>query len=215
MNQNSLTTKWQQSFSSMPLVAILRGITPDECLAVADVIFSHGFEILEVPLNSPDPYTSIAKLIDRYPNKFIGAGTVTSVESLETCVSVGCELIVTPNFNPSIASAIKQHELIYYPGVATPSEAFMAIEAGAHGLKLFPAELISPKIVKAMRAVLPQSIKLIPVGGITPTNMDEYLVAGASGFGLGSALYQSGKSVADIGIAAQSFVKAINLTNQV
>ena len=210
MTKQSLSEKWQKAFSTLPLIAILRGIKPDECIEVAGAIFDQGFEILEVPLNSPDPFASISTLCKAFPDRLIGAGTVTSAEAVVSCVDVGCELIIAPNFNSHVACVAKEHKLIYCPGVATPSEAFMALEAGADSLKLFPAELISPSIVKALRAVLPLETTLIPVGGITPDNMAEYQRAGANGFGIGSALYKPGKSIADILRSASDFASEIN-----
>ncbi|MFT5111099.1 MAG: 2-dehydro-3-deoxyphosphogalactonate aldolase [Parasphingorhabdus sp.] len=206
-NQN-LNQQWQQCFQDLPLIAILRGIQPGECLEIAKAIFDAGFRILEVPLNSPQPLESIALLAEKFPTQFIGAGTVTTVGAVDSCAQSGCKLVVTPNFNPKIAERVKQHDMIYYPGIATPSEAFMALEAGADGLKLFPAELISPAVAKALRAVLPLTTQLIPVGGITPDNMADYIAAGTNGFGIGSALYKPGKSVQDIRDSAQAFVTA-------
>ena len=197
---------WRQTFRAVPLIAILRGVSPKECIEVAQALFDEGFEVLEVPLNSPDPYESIGLLTAAFPEKFIGAGTVLSVDQVARCVDVNCKLIVTPNFNPAVAREVKDADMIYCPGVATPTEAFMAIEAGAHGLKLFPAELVKPSVVKAMRAVLPQSTDLIPVGGIAPGNMGDFIDAGANGFGIGSALYKPGKTLSTIRESARLFL---------
>ena len=139
----------------------------------------------------------------------IGAGTVLCREDVATSVEAGCELIIAPNFDPDVASACVEHKVIYCPGVATPTEAFNAIKAGAHGLKLFPAESITPTIVKALRAVIPPSITMLPVGGITPENLGEFYAAGASGFGIGSALYRPGKSIEAISQDARTFVEAL------
>jgi 2-dehydro-3-deoxyphosphogalactonate aldolase len=201
-----LNSAWQSAFDEMPLIAILRGIQPDECVEIAGAIFDAGFRILEVPLNSPNPFDSIASLTKMFPEHFIGAGTVTTVEAVESCAAAGCRLIVTPNFNSKIASAVKAHNIMYFPGVATPSEAFAALEAGADGLKLFPGEMITPTVVKAMRAVLPATTSVIPVGGVTATNMADYVAAGANGFGIGSALYRPAKSIEEIRASAKIFV---------
>ena len=200
--------QWKQALTELPLIAILRGVQPQQCLDVADVLFDEGFRILEVPLNSPQPFDSISQITKAFPDQFTGAGTVTTLSGVEGCVSTGCRLIVTPNFNPAIAARVFDTGMIYCPGVATPSEAFAALEAGAHGLKLFPAELVGANVVKAIRAVLPPETSLIPVGGINPSNMAEFVAAGANGFGIGSALYKPGKSLDDIRMSARDFVSA-------
>ena len=205
---NDLRKQWQETFATLPLIAILRGIQTHECEEIAQSIFASGLGILEIPLNSPAPFNSISLLTRKFPDKFVGAGTVTSIEAVEACIEADCKLIVTPNFNPDVARAVSHHDVIYCPGVATPSEAFAAIDAGADGLKLFPAEMITPNIVKALRAVLPADVPLIPVGGITPNNMSDYVSAGADGFGIGSALYKPGKASQDIHASSKLFVEA-------
>ena len=193
----------------LPLVAILRGITPAEILSIGRVLVDAGFAILEVPLNSPDPFASIAKLVEHFGDDIlIGAGTMRTADDLDHLLDAGGRLMVTPHGDPALIRAAKQRGLLTLPGIATPSEAFAAMAAGADGLKLFPAELIAPKIVKAMRAVLPKDIQLFPVGGIEPQSMAAYRAAGANGFGLGSALYKPGMDAAAVADRAHAFVQA-------
>lgn len=197
-----------QALTQLPLIAILRGLTPAEAPAIGQALVDSGFAIIEVPLNSPKPLHSIAVLTAQFPHKLIGAGTVLNAQQVKDVHAAGGRLVVAPNFNPAVVAQALALNMVVLPGVATPTEAFAAIDAGAHGLKLFPAEMISPATVKAMRAVLPKDAALMPVGGITPDNMAAYRTAGASGFGLGSALYAPGRSAEQVRLAAQNFVNA-------
>ena len=197
---------WATVFNKMPLIAILRGVTPDECISVAECLFDEGIEILEIPLNSPDPLTSISYLTNRFPERYIGAGTVLTASQVEHCQSVGCKLVVAPNIDPEVARLAKSAGMVYCPGIATPSEAFSALNLGADALKLFPGELITPSVVKAMRAVLPTDARVVPVGGVGVDNMADYLEVGANGFGIGSALYKPGKSIPEIRQSARAFI---------
>lgn len=192
----------------LPLVAILRGLTPAEAPAVGDAIVEAGFRLLEVPLNSPDPLASIALLRARFPDALVGAGTVLSVQQVREVHGAGGQLIVAPNFNAEVIAEAARLGLVSLPGVMTPTEAFGALAAGATGLKLFPAELASPAVVKALLAVLPKGTPLMPVGGISPHNMAAWHAAGAAGFGIGSALYKPGKGASSVREAAQEFVAA-------
>lgn len=202
--------EWKTGFAACPLVAILRGVQPDEVEGIADRLIKAGFALIEVPLNSPQPYDSISRLAQRFGDRaVIGAGTVLHPDQVAQVEAAGGRLIIAPNFNPSVAEASEQRGLIYGPGIGTVSEAFAALEAGAAFLKLFPAEMISPAAVKAMRAVLPSDANLLPVGGISPDNMDVYRQAGADGFGLGSALYKAGLSADDVAVRAQKFISAL------
>ena len=194
--------------AQLPLIAILRGLTPAEAPAMGEALVSSGFAIIEVPLNSPEPLHSIAGLTQLFPQTLIGAGTVLNAQQVKDVHAAGGRLVVAPNFNPAVVAQALALNMVVLPGVATPTEAFAALDAGAHGLKLFPAEMISPATVKALRAVLPKAAALMPVGGITPDNMAAYRTAGASGFGLGSALYAPGKSAEQVRWAAQKFVNA-------
>ncbi len=197
-----------QAMAQLPLIAILRGLTPAEAPAIGETLVSSGFAIIEVPLNSPDPLHSITALTRQFPQALIGAGTVLNAQQVQDVHGAGGRLVVAPNFNPAVVAQALALNMVVLPGVATPTEAFAALDAGAHGLKLFPAEMITPATVKALRAVLPKSAALMPVGGITPVNMTAYRTAGASGFGLGSALYAPGRSPAQVQEMAQAFVRA-------
>jgi 2-dehydro-3-deoxyphosphogalactonate aldolase len=193
---------------TLPLVAILRGLRPDEAVAVGTALVSTGWQLIEVPLNSPQPLDSIAAMAAALPNALIGAGTVLTVADVRNVHAAGGQLIVSPNFNPEVVRETVRLGMVSLPGVITPSEAFAALEAGASGLKLFPAEQISPAVVKALRAVLSASTLLLPVGGIGLHNMGEWRAAGASGFGIGSALYKPGMSAAEVKVNAIEFIAA-------
>lgn len=199
------------AMAQLPLIAILRGLTRQEAPAIGQALVASGFAIIEVPLNSPEPLHSIAALAELFPHTLIGAGTVLNAQQVKAVHAAGGRLVVAPNFNPAVVAQALALDMVVLPGVATPTEAFAALDAGAHGLKLFPAEMISPATVKALRAVLPQSAALMPVGGITPDNMAAYRAAGASGFGLGSALYAPGRSAQEVQLQAQAFVRAFRI----
>ena len=197
-----------KAMAQLPLIAILRGLTPAEAPAIGQALADSGFSIIEVPLNSPEPLQSITTLSALYPHKLIGAGTVLNAQQVKDIHAAGGRLVVAPNFNPVVVAQALALNMVVLPGVVTPSEAFAALDAGAHGLKLFPAEMVSPATVKALRAVLPAHAALMPVGGITPNNMPAYKNAGANGFGLGSALYAPGRPAADVQAKAAEFVRA-------
>ena len=198
--------KLAHALQTVPLVAILRGIKPAEALAVGQALLSTGWTLIEVPLNSPQPLDSIAALASAFPQALIGAGTVLSVDDVHDVHAAGGQLIVSPNFNPAVVREAVRLGLVCLPGVMTASEAFAALEAGATGLKIFPAEMITPPVVKALRAVLPPGTVVMPVGGITPNNMRPYLAAGADGFGIGSALYKPGMPAAEVAENAMTFI---------
>lgn len=196
-------------FTDMPLIAILRGIAPAEVVHVGRTLVEAGFRLIEVPLNSPDPIESIRRLAaDLGDRATVGGGTVLSCDDVSQVAGAGGSLVVSPNANGTVIAAARVAGMFGGPGVATPTEAFAAIEAGADFLKLFPAEQIAPAVLKAWRAVLPVAMPLVPVGGITPESMRAYRAAGAAGFGLGSALYRPGMTPADIRLAAESFITA-------
>lgn len=200
--------KFEQCVERMPLFAVLRGIQPDEVQDVGAALVDAGITILEVTLNSPDPFSSIEKLANNFRDAaLVGAGTVTTPEDVARVHEAGGEIIISPNMDVEVIAASKQRRLLSLPGCFTPSEAFTALQAGADGLKLFPAELISPKALKAMRAVLPKATKIFVVGGVSADNMHEYVTVGASGFGAGSSLYKPGKSTADIAADAREIAK--------
>lgn len=195
--------------SPLPLVAILRGLTPDEALPVGQALVDAGFRIIEVPLNSPDACESIRRLARAFgATVLIGAGTVLSVEAVAEVAAAGGRLIVMPHADTAVIRAARAAGLACAPGVATPTEAFAALAAGADALKLFPAEQLGPAVLKAWRAVLPAGVPCLPVGGITPDNMAPWRAAGANGFGLGSALYRPGQDPAEVGAQARAFAEA-------
>lgn len=193
-----------------PLVAILRGISPAEVDAVGDALVEAGILVIEVPLNSPDPLASIARLARRHgAATLIGAGTVLSPAAVADVASAGGRLIVMPHADVEVIRAAKAAGLTCVPGVATPTEAFAALAAGADALKLFPGEAMPPPIVKAWRAVIPPDVRLIPTGGVSASNVGAYLAAGAGGFGIGSALYKPGATAAAVADGARALVAAV------
>ena len=204
--------KLGKALMSVPLVAILRGLRPAEALPVGRALLSTGWTLIEIPLNSPQPLDSITAMANAFPHSLIGAGTVLTAADVRDVHAAGGQLIVSPNFNPEVVREAVRLGLVCLPGVMTVSEAFAALAAGATGLKLFPAEMITPGVVKAMRAVLPANTLVFPVGGITPQNMKPYLAAGANGFGIGSALYRPGSPAADVTENAMKFIASCSGT---
>ncbi|EZP55580.1 MULTISPECIES: 2-dehydro-3-deoxy-6-phosphogalactonate aldolase [Sphingomonas] len=201
--------RFAAAFAACPLVAILRGLTPAECEGVGDALVDAGFTLLEVPLNSPDPLVSIAAMAKRYAGRaMVGAGTVLTPQAVADVAQAGGELIISPNTDTEVIRASVARGLVSLPGYYTPSEGFAALAAGAHALKLFPADGAGPGFLKAQRAVLPKTTRVLAVGGIAPDTMAPWRAAGADGFGLGSNLYRAGKSVADVARDAAAFVTA-------
>ena len=195
-----------------PLVAIIRGVTPKDAEATARAILEAGIRIIEVPLNSPDPLKSISILAERFGDvALIGAGTVLTAQQVGEVQEAGGALVVSPNVNPVVIRATAAAGLVSCPGYFTPSEAFSALDAGATGLKLFPAEGASPAFLKGQRAVLPKDVPVLAVGGISPTNMRPWLDAGANGFGLGSGLYKPGQSADETADKARAYVEGAKL----
>jgi 2-dehydro-3-deoxyphosphogalactonate aldolase len=193
-----------------PLVAIIRGVTPGEAEAIGEAIFEAGIRIIEVPLNSPDPFASIERLARRFgESALIGAGTVLDSADVARVSGAGGRVIVSPNTFEPVIEAAARAGLVSLPGFFTPSEAFTALRAGATGLKLFPAEGAAPSVVKAQRAVLPRDVPLLVVGGISPGNMQPWLDAGAQGFGLGSGLYRPGQSAEETAAKARAYVDGL------
>jgi 2-dehydro-3-deoxyphosphogalactonate aldolase len=204
-----MSTRLAAAMAELPLVAILRGVKPHEAVGIGETLAAQGFTMIEVPLNSPEPLASIEALRKALPDAvLVGAGTVTNTLDVAAVKAAGGELIVMPHADIRVIEAAKAVGMIALPGDATPTEGFAALAAGADGLKLFPAELITPAVLKAMLAVLPKGTLTLPVGGVTPEGMRPYLDAGAKGFGLGSALYKPGMSAADVGQKAALFVAA-------
>ncbi|MDF1792285.1 MAG: 2-dehydro-3-deoxy-6-phosphogalactonate aldolase [Thalassobaculaceae bacterium] len=189
-----------------PLVAILRGVGPDDVVGIAEALDAAGFAIVEVPLNSPRPIESIARLAAAVGDRIlVGAGTVIEPDSVDEVVTAGGRLIVMPHADGAVVARAKALGAIAIPGFATPGEAFAMLRAGADALKLFPAEAAPPKVLKALRAVLPREVPILPVGGIAPDTMAAYVAAGASGFGLGSALYKPGDDAPTVAKNAEQF----------
>ena len=193
-----------------PLVAILRGVRPEEVEAIGDVLLDAGFAIIEVPLNSPDPIESIRRLAARCGDRaLVGAGTVLDPADCARIAAAGGRLVVTPHADPEVVRAAKAAGLLAVPGFMTPGEAFALLRAGADGLKLFPAEAASPAVVKALLAVLPAGTAILPVGGIEAGNMGPWRAAGAAGFGIGSAIYKPGDSAATVADKARRLMEAL------
>ena len=197
-----------QALAQLPLVAILRGLAPGDALAIGAALAGEGWALIEVPLNSPQPLRSIERLAAAQPAALVGAGTVLTPQQVREVHAAGGRLVVSPNFDAAVVAESVRLGMVSLPGVATASEAFAALAAGADAVKLFPAELITPPVVKALRAVLSADTVLLPVGGITPANMAAYRAAGANGFGLGSALYKPGMDAATVARNAREFIAA-------
>ena len=199
----------KDALTDLPLVAILRGIKPDEVVSLGTALIEAGFKLIEVPLNSPDPIHSIERLQAAFGEQaIIGAGTVMTAVQARAVLATGAQLVVMPHGDAKVIRATKELGGISMPGVATPTEAFEAIAAGADGLKLFPAEGIPPKVVKAWTSVIPETTPLFAVGGITPDTMADYLTAGVTGFGIGGSLYKPGANADEVGEKARAFVSA-------
>ena len=205
----SRTIRLAAAMASLPLVAILRGLRPHEAENIGLALEAAGFALIEVPLNSSQPFDSIAALRRVLkPGTLVGAGTVTRIEDVERLHAIGADLVVMPHADVAVIRAAKAAGMLGVPGVATPTEAFAALAAGADALKLFPAELVTHGVMKAMRAVLPADVPLLPVGGITPASLAPWRAAGAKGFGLGSALYSPGLECGAVAANAADFVRA-------
>jgi len=187
----------------LPLVAILRGVRPDEAVAIGRALLDAGWRLIEVPINSPEPLRSIEALVQALPEALVGAGTVLTPAAVRDVHAAGGRMIVAPNFDAAVVRESVRLGMVSLPGVMSPTEVFAALAAGAAALKLFPAEAIAPAVVKALRAVLDPTVRVLPVGGITPTNIADYRAAGASGFGIGSSLYKPGMTVAQVAVQAR------------
>jgi 2-dehydro-3-deoxyphosphogalactonate aldolase len=207
----SASELFDRYFRQCPLIGIIRGVTADQALATARALYAGGIRIIEVPLNSPDPLKSISSLADALgDDALVGAGTVLTVDDVERVKQARGQLVVSPNMNPEVIGATVAAGMVSCPGIFTPTEAFAALRAGATVIKLFPAEAASPKVVKAMRAVLPKDSTLLIVGGVTPESMRGWLDAGANGFGLGGGLYKPGQSPEETLQKARAYVAALS-----
>lgn len=196
---------------SRPLIAILRGVTPDEAPAITEMLIDAGIDRIEVPLNSPEPVESIARLARAFGQVAeIGAGTVLTTEEVRAVHDAGGRLIVSPNCDAAVIRETKTLNMASYPGVLTPTECFAALAAGADGLKVFPSFLMGTEGLRAIRAVLPPGTDVFMVGGVGPENFSEWTAAGASGFGIGSSLFKPGRSAAEVGTRARDMVAAFD-----
>lgn len=193
------------------LIAILRGVKPSEVISIAQVLMESGIYRIEVPLNSPDPFSSIEKLVTQFGNDAeIGAGTVLTVDAVQRLAAIGARMVVSPNCNPSVIRATKLAGMSSYPGVMTPTECFTALEAGADGLKFFPSNVLGPTGIAAIKSVLPQGTRLYAVGGVDAGNFSSWLNAGVSGFGIGSSLYKPGWSAEQVRVRSLEITSAYN-----
>ncbi len=203
-----MDNQFRHIFKTTGLIGIFRGITPTEAVEVVGSAIDSGLSIVEVPLNSPSPLESIKRLSSAFAGKaIVGAGTVTTIAEVEAVAQAGGQLIVTPYARIDVVKRAKELGLYVTPGALTPTEIAAMHDAGADAVKIFPAELMAPSVLKGLKAVLPKDLPLLPVGGITLENMQAYMAAGAAGFGLGSALYKAGDSADDVGAHAKAFIK--------
>ena len=210
MNADDPVESYDAHFAEMPIIAILRGIKPDEAVAIGEALVEAGVRILEVPLNSPEPFDSIERLVQAVGGRAsVGAGTVLSVEDVDRVEQAGGRIVVSPNCDVAVIQRTREHGLVSLPGCLTPTEAFAALKAGAHAVKLFPGELVGPPVAKAMAAVLPKSTRLIIVGGVSADTVGHWRGAPVHGFGIGSSLYKPGRSAAEVGEQARAFVQAV------
>ena len=206
----SAVDDFRRYFADCPLVAIIRGVTPGEAEAIAGALYEGGIRIIEVPLNSPQPLDSIRVIAGAFGDKaMVGAGTVLDPGDVARVKHAGGRLVVSPNTNAAVIEATVAAGLVSSPGYFTPSEAFAAIRAGAHSIKLFPAEAASPAVVKSQKAVLPKDLPLIVVGGVTPESVGGWIEAGADGFGLGGGLYKPGQDARTTLDKARAYVAAV------
>ena len=208
-----MTTAILDRLDALPLVAILRGLTPEEAVGVGEALLDAGFTCLEVPLNSPRPLESIRLLREALGDRaVVGAGTVLTPEAVRDVIEAKGQIIISPNADADVIRETVAVGALSMPGVFTATEAFAALKAGAQVLKLFPSEIAGPAGLKALRAVLPSDQRLYAVGGVTPDNLASWRAAGASGFGIGGALFKPGMTAADVGERARAFVSAWNAT---
>jgi len=207
-----LNTKLERLLAEMPLIAILRHIRPDEAVAVGQALYNAGIRVMEVPLNSPEPYESIKRMREAFgETAVVGAGTVTELEQLDALAAVNCEIVVTPNTNPEIISTSIAKGMVPMPGFATPTEAFSAYAAGARYLKLFPASVYGTSFINAISAVLPKDVKMLAVGGVGASNAKIMFDAGVKGLGVGTEIYRAGDSADDAYNKGLKLVDAVRL----
>ena len=211
----NLPDRFRAQLDALPLLAILRGLRPEDAVAVGTILVEEGIRLLEVPMNSPDPLESVRRMRRALGDEaLVGVGTLIDRDRLEEVIAAGAQVVVTPHFDPSLVAATRAKGLVSLPGVLSPTEAFAALAAGAHALKLFPAEACPPPMVHAIRAVLPPETILLPVGGIREESMAPYFSAGASGFGLGGRLFKPGMDLETIRSRARSLVASALLARK-
>jgi 2-dehydro-3-deoxyphosphogalactonate aldolase len=201
---------FEDAFRQMPVIAILRGVKPTEAVAIAEAVLESGIRVIEIPLNSPDPLESVRQVADRLAERaVVGAGTVLSEADVERVAESGGRIIVSPNMNGQVIRKTKAHGLVSAPGIMTPSEAFAALAAGADVLKLFPGELFTLPVIRAMAAVLPKTTALVLVGGVTPDLIGAFHGSPVTGFGVGSSIYKPGMTAADVKVSCGKFAEAV------
>ncbi len=208
--ESPLETRFNATFSAMPVVAVLRGLKPEEALAVGAALIDAGIRILEVPMNSPHPLDSIAALVKAFGARAsIGAGTVLDPATVDAVADAGGEIIVSPNTDRDVIRRTRERGLVSLPGCLTPTEAFTALRAGAHACKLFPGELVTPAVAKALKAVLPPKTRLIVVGGVSAETIKNWHGSVVHGFGIGSSLFKPGMTTEDVGVRARALTEAV------
>ena len=208
--QTRFESHFEHCFAAMPLVAILRGIAPREAVAVGEALVAAGITILEVPLNSPDPLDSIARLARAVGDRAsVGAGTVLEPEAVDAVAEAGGQIVVSPNCDAAVIRRTRARGMVSLPGCLTPSEAFAALKAGAHAVKLFPGELVTPGVARAMAAVLPRKTRLLVVGGVSAESLKDWRGGPVQGFGIGSSLFKPGVSAEEVGRRARALTDAI------
>ena len=206
----SIEQRYNEDFATMPVVAILRGLEPREALAIGSALVEAGIRILEVPLNSPDPFNSIGQLARAFAgHATVGAGTVLTPEDVDRVRDAGGQIVISPNANRDVIRRTREAGLVSLPGCLTPTEAFAALEAGAHAVKLFPGELVTPSIARAMAAVLPRGTRLLVVGGVSTDNIADWRGSVVHGFGIGSSLFKPGNAAAEVRDKARALVDAV------
>ena len=206
----SIEQRYNEDFATMPIVAILRGLAPREALSIGSALVEAGIRILEVPLNSPDPFDSIGQLARAFAgHATVGAGTVLTPEDVDRVRDAGGQIVISPNTNRDVIRRTREAGLVSLPGCLTPTEAFTALEAGAHAVKLFPGELVTPSIARAMAAVLPRGTRLLVVGGVSTDNIADWRGSVVHGFGIGSSLFKPGNTAAEVRDRARALVDAV------
>ncbi|MFV0449089.1 MAG: 2-dehydro-3-deoxy-6-phosphogalactonate aldolase [Vibrio sp.] len=206
-----MKSEFEGYLKQCPIIAILRGLTPDNCIEIGEVLYENGVRIMEVPLNSPSPFESIRKMVKHFQGKaLIGAGTVLVPEDVEKLSQVGGRIVISPNFNPDVGMKAKQLNMLWLPGVMTPTEGFTALSKGADGLKLFPSEMITPTVLKAWISVFSARTNLIPVGGVGADNAKMYMEIGACGLGIGGSIYKPADTVSTVHAKVSNIIKSLD-----